>query len=656
MGTWRKVAFLVSFLALAAIPGGAGDNAFEFFEEEAKVITASRRMQTITEAPVAVDVITAEEIRQFRAANIWEILRFRAGLDVIEGRSGDGQRALVSVRGFPTEYPQNIQLYIDGNSVLNHFDSIYWASLPVQLEDVERIEIIRGPNAALYGSGAGLGLINIITRKPVAINSASVALKGGTRQNLATHASWESGGVGYGWRMSHSYSGDTGLPAQEGIAWEDSYYFNKLNFRGWRELGQNVVSEIFLAGSWNQGQLTVPRLPGHLVFGFAGSSRQKYPAYQAMIKLSREWSPGSSWEIRIARNDGTVKIEPSAVWTDGPPDVTIRRYQEEGEALRRFEMAGGRLKSVMGLGYRHTVTYSDQAFEGHPKVSNNIRRVFLQETAAVTQDWNLIGAVSLENSGTGGSQPAYQAASVYSLSAAQALRASYSLSPTIPTPYLQRANWLVTPFTRIEGNPDYKSQKLESYELGYQTILLERRLKGGMNLFYMNIRNPDTNSFAVKSLSLSPLLLTVSYSDGNRAIVRGVETELHYKASSFALFANHTYEYIVDDLESVRVRLGTSKHKLNLGAQVALNSRWSANLRAGHTSPYSFFPIGGFTPQRFSAYWRLDAGVSYQIVPGWEAFIAGKNLSRSRHLEFVGGLEVPRMVFAGVNWNWSGSN
>src|SRR5689334_4552464 len=97
---------IVALLLTQVQPGQTADNkslneALQFFTEEAQVITASHRAQSVSEVPVAVDVITAEDIRASGAVNIWDLLRFRAGMDVLEARSVDGNRAAVSMRGLP---------------------------------------------------------------------------------------------------------------------------------------------------------------------------------------------------------------------------------------------------------------------------------------------------------------------------------------------------------------------------------------------------------------------------------------------------------------------------------------------------------------------------------------------------------------------------
>ncbi|MDC4227473.1 MAG: TonB-dependent receptor plug domain-containing protein [Candidatus Manganitrophus sp.] len=207
--------FSVLLLVDAAASISAAEEApleLEFFAQEAQTVTASRRLQPVREAPVAVEVITPEEIQASGASNLWDLLRFRVGMDVLDGRSVDGNRAIVSVRGFPEEFVDSLQVLVDGRSVYNAYSGgVYWEQLSVQLQDIERIEIVRGPNAALYGSNAALGVINIITKKPSLKRSASAYALRGNIDLFQTGAAYEALGDNLGYRLSYSFWNEDGF-------------------------------------------------------------------------------------------------------------------------------------------------------------------------------------------------------------------------------------------------------------------------------------------------------------------------------------------------------------------------------------------------------------------------------------------------------------
>ena len=123
-----------------------------------KVTSVSKKVQTLNDAPSAIFVITNEDIRRSGATSIPDALRMAPGLEV--GRINAGSWA-ISSRGFNSRWTNKLQVLIDGRSLYNRsFGGIDWENQDVLLEDVERIEVIRGPGAALWGANAVHGRIS----------------------------------------------------------------------------------------------------------------------------------------------------------------------------------------------------------------------------------------------------------------------------------------------------------------------------------------------------------------------------------------------------------------------------------------------------------------------------------------------------------------
>jgi iron complex outermembrane receptor protein len=152
-------------------PAGAGTGASaedlgqakdEAYEEV--VVTASRFAQNALTAPASVSVITAEEIQLSGATTLVEVLRRVPGIDVMRlGVSSSD----VSIRGFNQRVSNKLLVLVDGRSVYEDFLGLtFFEEVPIELEEIERVEIIRGPGSALYGANAFVGVINIITRRP----------------------------------------------------------------------------------------------------------------------------------------------------------------------------------------------------------------------------------------------------------------------------------------------------------------------------------------------------------------------------------------------------------------------------------------------------------------------------------------------------------
>lgn len=145
--------------ALPEVEGGFLDQAYERI-----VITASRVGQEPLDSPSTVTVLTADDIRLSGAVNVPDLLRRVVGVDVMSLSAGQPD---VSIRGFNNKLNNKVLVLIDGRSTyLDFIGATLWETSPIQLEEIERIEVIRGPGSAVYGANAVTGVINIITRTP----------------------------------------------------------------------------------------------------------------------------------------------------------------------------------------------------------------------------------------------------------------------------------------------------------------------------------------------------------------------------------------------------------------------------------------------------------------------------------------------------------
>src|SRR6185295_3033741 len=129
-----------------------------------EVVSASRFAQSPVDAPNATAIITAQDIRMTGLTNVTDLLRRVAGVEVNQVAP---THAEVSIRGLNRRTSNKLLLLIDGRSHRLDFLGTNWFNqLPVAVEDIERIEIIRGPASALYGADAFVGIINVVTRPP----------------------------------------------------------------------------------------------------------------------------------------------------------------------------------------------------------------------------------------------------------------------------------------------------------------------------------------------------------------------------------------------------------------------------------------------------------------------------------------------------------
>lgn len=174
----RRLLAFIAFCPLIALAETSGVTESDFLAEMPKVLTASRLAQPLSHAPAAVSVIDREMIEASGASNIAELLRLVPGFMVAERLGGQYTTGYKALGG---EYSRYMQVLVDGVSIYQvYFGEVHWWTLPVPVEEVERIEVVRSPNAASFGSNAFQGVINIVTRDPATSKGGKVVLQGGT--------------------------------------------------------------------------------------------------------------------------------------------------------------------------------------------------------------------------------------------------------------------------------------------------------------------------------------------------------------------------------------------------------------------------------------------------------------------------------------------
>jgi outer membrane receptor protein involved in Fe transport len=226
------------------------------------VVTASNKSQSPLEAPSSTSIITQQDIQLSGITKIPELLRRLAGVDIMQVTGGQTE---VSLRGFNQRLSNKVLVLVDGRSVYADFiGATFWQALSIGVEDVRRIEVVRGPGSALYGGVAFNGVINILTKSDVDGKGGVVIGAGELGQ---THASlWATGkDAGFGWRASAGYDylprwsrevpdkrSEVTLGARDQNA---SARTQRIDFRALRELGKDTT--FHLGGGLATGSLEI---------------------------------------------------------------------------------------------------------------------------------------------------------------------------------------------------------------------------------------------------------------------------------------------------------------------------------------------------------------------------------------------------------------
>ena len=203
------------------------DAGSDFFGEAPVVLTVSRMHKPLDESPASVSIIDRQMIRDSGARQVADIFRMVPGF-VVGYYSGN--QPAVSYQGLGGIYQRQMQVLIDGRSVfMPSFGGIPWTNLPLLLEDIERVEITRGPNAVTYGANAFLATINIITRHAAEDAGGEVISTQGFGKDNSVNDFYARYGNNYGdldWRITAGREQDDGY---EDI--NDSRTMEKINIR-----------------------------------------------------------------------------------------------------------------------------------------------------------------------------------------------------------------------------------------------------------------------------------------------------------------------------------------------------------------------------------------------------------------------------------------
>ncbi len=220
--------------SLVLLPASVSANQDDPFFEMPVVLSASRLEQPASETPVAISIIDRQIIDASGARTIPEVLRLVPGMVV--GNSvnefGDEPKIVVAYHGHTDQFSKQMQVLIDGRSIYEPMlGGVAWNMLPINMEDIERIEVSRGPNAASYGSNSFLAVINIITRQAIEDQGKLVKIVAGNHDIIdATYRFGKSfGDLDY--RFTLSTQNDNGQDRADGIENHDDLGAKALDYR-----------------------------------------------------------------------------------------------------------------------------------------------------------------------------------------------------------------------------------------------------------------------------------------------------------------------------------------------------------------------------------------------------------------------------------------
>jgi iron complex outermembrane receptor protein len=329
-----RASILPMFLMISALPGQGAESVADLSEQDfladvPVVLTASRLRQNVADAPAAVTVIDRQMIRDSGAWSIPDLFRLVPGMYVGEGADKGAlvPNTMVSYHGLSDSFSRRMQVLVDGRSIYTPlFGGAVWSTLPLALEDIERIEVIRGPNSATYGANAFLGIINIISRQAADVSGTMVSLTQSSRGNDSTFRyGGQSGSLDY--RITGSLRADQGIELQAPTAPGHSFSARRhddkrlanLSFRGDLQLGNRDSLEIQAGLSSGDHQSGRRESPG----AYEGSPphTRQLNSYYGSLRWQRTLSADEQLSLKAYASRDEQNLDLSALLRD--PKVTI---------------------------------------------------------------------------------------------------------------------------------------------------------------------------------------------------------------------------------------------------------------------------------------------------------------------------------------------
>lgn len=267
------------------------------------VTSATRMAQHQSDAPVSMTVIDRATITASGAQNVPDLLRLVPGFQVAHANTN---KYAATYHGHSDDFPNRLEVMIDGRSVyMPLISSPDWTSLALHLDDIERIEVIRGSNTATQGSNAFLGAINIITRHPATEVKASVSWTQGSLDTINSNLRF-SGNTSMGhYRVSASHEENSGSQL-----FRDGARRNYLNFSG--SFVPTLRDQVDIRLGIDRGYITIGSLKGDVSESVVTQEREYRSDFQH-VSWERIITPNTTFELTGYRNDLTLAEDPPTV-------------------------------------------------------------------------------------------------------------------------------------------------------------------------------------------------------------------------------------------------------------------------------------------------------------------------------------------------------
>jgi iron complex outermembrane receptor protein len=593
-----------------------------------EVISVSKHPERLSETASAIQVITREDIRRSGATRLPEALRLASNLEVAQL---DSRQWAISARGFNSTTANKLLVLIDGRTIYTPlYSGVFWDVQDTLLEDIERIEVISGPGATLWGANAVNGVINIITK--AAKDTQGLFLEGGGGSEMRGFGGFRYGGTlasNLHFRAYGKYFDRDSTLLPNGLDATDDWRMGQGGFR--LDWDASQINLFTLQGDLYDGRIAQP-----------GSNDIAVSGGNVLGRWSHTISDNSDFKLQLYY-DRTDRNIP------GTFGENLDTYDVDFQ--HRF-LQGKRHDIVWGLGYRlidDNVSNSTALAFLPPSVSRQWFSAFVQDEIALVKDrLHLTLGTKIEHNDYTGFEFQPSGRLAWKLSQKQTLWAAISRAVRTPSRIDRELFAPGSPPFLLAGGPNFFSEQLLAYELGYR-VQPHQRLSLSAAAFYNDY--DDLRSLEINSRTVFPIMIA----NGLKGKSYGAELTADYRVTNWwRMRAGYTGLGI-----HLRSKPGSTDPLLGSSESHDPNHQFflrpSLDLPGHFELDPSFRYVSRIANQTVPAYAELDVRLAWRPSPKLEFSIVGQNLLHDHHAEFgapAARQEIERSVYGKVLWRF----
>ncbi|HEX4276605.1 MAG TPA: TonB-dependent receptor [Bryobacteraceae bacterium] len=625
------------------------------------VTSPSKEPRQAFQTPLAIYVITSDEIHRSGATSIPEALRLAPGVEVARI---DGNKWSIGIRGFGSRFSRGVLVLIDGRTVYTTLlAGTYWEVQDTVMEDIDRIEIIRGPGGTIWGPNAVNGVINVITKDTKDTHGTLVSAGGGNEaQGFVNYRYGGGNGKDFDYRIYTKSFTDSA-----------EVHPDHRNFDDWRE------SQAGFRMDWNKHDRDSFTVQGDIYGEEAGERVQAVtyaPPYQQDVDANQHLSGGNvmgRWK-RTVRPGNDIELQ--AYY-----DRTNRHEPNFGELRDTFDVdfiqhlaLPGRQKISWGLGGRWSLADDLEVVSGlefrPAKRTDQLYTAFVQdEIGLVDKRLTLTLGTKLLRTNFSGVEAEPSVRLEWTPRASQSVWAAFTHA--VRTPSDAEEDFFLsgfvgttangTPyFARFNANSDFRPELLNGTELGYRHLLGPKAYID-IATFYNHYHDLFDEEFTGPTfLESDPapvhFLLPAQFGNGLLGTTKGFEIAPEWRPTTFWRlrgswsFLNMNIKRAPGstDVGSAPGITGASpKHQALIESAFDLPKKVSIDLTYRYVSILT-------APQIVPSYSTGDARVAWQALRHLELSVVGRNLFQPSHAEFAGDPDtivgIERSVYARIGF------